>query len=288
MPQIFAWAKPDAFAGHDWPHKRAYLQVGWFVVRAVFYFAILFGLALLLRRWAEVPEEQPGAAPRIFSALRGLSGAGAVGYFFCMQFASTDWVHSLEPEWYSTMFVVIFAASQFLSALALMTWFVTFFARREPYAAFLTTKQLHDLGNLLLAFVIFWAYVSFSQFMLIWMGNLPREISWYLHRRAGGWPWVALFLAVFQFFIPFALLLSRAAKRHYQTLGPIAALIFLANIVNVYWHVIPSVHAGPMGIPWLECAAFIGLGGLWTGTFLFWVNRRPLVPLYLKAEALHG
>ena len=196
-----------------------------------------------------------------------------IAYFAVMLFASTDWVLSLEPQWYSTMFVVIFAIDHFLAALALAIWVVT---RLAPSVVPLTTKQLHDLGNLLLAFVIFWAYVTFSQFLIIWSGNLPREISWYLHRSTGGWPRSTVALVLFQFAVPFVLLLSRAAKRHGVILGPIAALVFLANAVHVWWLIAPSFQTGGIRFPFLELAAFVGIGGLWFAMFLGFLKERML------------
>ncbi len=192
-----------------------------------------------------------------------------------MLFASTDWVMSLEPQWYSTIFVVIFAIDHFLSALALAVWVA---ARLARFDAPLSTKQLHDLGNLLLAFVIFWAYVTFSQFLIIWSGNLPREISWYLDRSVGGWPRVTVALVVIQFAVPFVLLLSRAAKRHRTVLAPIAALIFLANAMHVWWLIAPSFQPHGVLIPFFECAAFIGLGGVWMGMFLGFLKERSFAP----------
>jgi hypothetical protein len=267
LHDLFPWTRPETFAGHDWPHKRAFLQPVWFIVRSVACFALLCPLAWLVRRWAS----QPDAPQRVGSGLRGLSGVGAVAYFVLMVFASTDWVMSLQPEWYSTMFVVIFAATQFLSALALAivlagsigSWWLA----ESP-----TTKQLHDLGNLLLAFVIFWAYVTFSQFMLIWMGNLPREISWYLHRRSSGWITLTILLATFQFAMPFALLLLRVMKRHRNLLAPLAAIVLLATVLNMYWLVEPAWHPEGPHFPWLEVVAFIGIGGIWSATFLALLN----------------
>jgi len=290
LGDIFEWARPGAFAEHHWPHKARYLTVTGFVLRTFGYFGLVLGLVAALRFFAKEQEEQEFRSERTRSLLAGISGLGMVAYAGSMLFASTDWVMSLQPEWYSTMFGVIFMISGFLAALALSIGVMTLVDRREPLAGILGTKSFHDLGNLLLAFVIFWIYVSFSQFLLIWSGNLPREISWYLKRRGGGWEYVALVLALLQFAIPFALLLSRAAKRHPQRLGPIAWLVFGASALNAYWMVIPTFQPGVLGRLWLSIAAFVGLGGLWCAAFLWLLKQRPLLlpSAVTPPEGRHG
>lgn len=274
MSGVFPWAATHGLTELS-PHKRAYLQVPWFIVRAAGYFVILGGLAYFLRRGAHDPARGSATA---------WSGGGIVAYAICMLFASTDWVVSLEPRWFSTMLLVIVMAWQFLAALALSVVGVTAFAP----AGSVTPKQFHDLGNLLLAFVTFWIYISFSQFLIIWSGNLPREISWYLSRSAGGWQYMALALAVLQFGLPFALLLSRAAKRHPQRLLPIAALILLASVLNVFWLIVPSFRPTGFRVHWLDAAAFFGVGGIWVGAFLGFSKERLFQPMLATQEVARG
>jgi hypothetical protein len=285
MHDLFPWSRPDAIQTPAWVHKHAYLNTPFFAIRTMFYFAAVITMALLLRRWSTQQDEgSPLAARR----LRVLSGGGLVLYVLCMNFASTDWVMSLEPEWYSTIFVVIFMAGQFLSALALMTALLAVFSGHGSLAESLPTKVFHDLGKMLLAFVIFWIYVSFSQFLVIWSGNLPKEISWYLHRSAGGWQWVALVLMLSQFFIPFALLLSRDAKRQKFRLAMIAVLIVVASVLNIFWLVAPSFHPTRCSVHWMDLAELLALGGIWSFTFIFFLKRRPLLPLPLMESMPHG
>lgn len=274
LGHIFIWARPETLAA-DWPHKRQYLTVPWFAVRAVVYLAVLIPFPILLRRCGD-PAVQ-----------RRLSAIGILTYAACTLFASTDWIMSLEPQWYSTMLVVITMASQFLAALALTGVVVTTLSRQDPMLRLLTPKHLHDLGNLLLAFVTFWIYVSFAQYLIIWSGDLPREISWYLHRSSGGWQFVALVLAVTQFALPFALLLSRAAKRHHRRLLPIACLVFGASAINVFWLITPTFSPRAVRAQWLDLAAFAGLGGIWMGAFLGFLKRQPLVAPIVSAEVAH-
>ena len=285
---LFPWSRSDAVSALAiLRHKHAYLNLPFFAARACFYFATLGTLAFLLRRLS-IACDKAGDRALCVKWISRLSGGGLVFYVLCMNFASTDWVMSLEPDWYSTIFVVILMSGQFLSALALMTALLALLAGREPFAAVITAKHFHDLGNLLLTFVIFWIYVSFSQFLIIWSGNLPKEISWYLHRSVGGWKWVALFLMLFQFLAPLSLLLLRAAKRKRERLGAIAAMIVLANVVNVYWLVAPAFHPQGIRIHWLDFATLIAVGGFWTSMFLCFLRRQPLLPLNSEEELCHA
>lgn len=280
---LYPWLQAGIAATHPgWIHKSGYLNLPFFIIRAVFYFTTLGTLAFLLRKLS-IRSDGPKPAFSV-KQLSCLSGGGLVFYVLCMNFASTDWVMSLEPDWYSTIFVVIFMAGQFLSALALMTVLLALFANHKPFAGAITSKLFHDLGNLLLAFVIFWTYVSFSQFLITWAGNLPKEIGWYLHRDTGGWLKVVWLLALFGFFAPVALLLLRSAKRQRGRLAAIAVLILMANLVNVYWLVMPAFSPEQVRLHWLDFAALIAIGGLWTGTFLWILNRQPLLPREIEEE----
>jgi hypothetical protein len=250
---IFPWAAPDFWKTHELPHHQAYLQPAWFWLRALVYFAVIGGLAFLSRR-------RPSVA---------LSSLGLVAFFLGMNFASTDWLMSLEPEWHSTIFGVIFMSNQFLSALALCASTALLI---NPPGGF-SAATLRDIGNLLLAFVVFSAYLTFSQFLIIWSGNLPPEISWYMHRRSGGWPWVALVLGLCQFLLPFALLLSRALKQKPHVLTGIALFILLMNAVHWFWLVVPAWHPEGIALHWLDVAAFLGLGGIWLNAYLWQLGR---------------
>jgi predicted small integral membrane protein len=262
--QIYPWTDRELFLHHEWPHKEAYLSLPYFAIRAAIYFGIFVLLGALLRRWS---APRPGLAEeRRALRLRQTSCAGLILYFVSMNFAATDWVVSLTPQWYSTMFSVILMIGQFLSALAFVIVLVCVLGAREPFAGMLTPKHLHDLGNLLLAFVVFWAYVSFAQFLLIWSGNLPREISWYLPRLSGGWQYVALALFLVQFLVPFALLLSREAKRDPRRLGRVAMLVLAANALNTYWLTAPSF--APARFTWLDPVLFAAIGAAWIALFL--------------------
>jgi hypothetical protein len=288
---VFPWTDPGVLA--DAPHKRAYFTVPWFTVRTLLCFAVLTPLAFRMRFWS-TREDESSITTDPAAHLRALGAGGLVAYALCMIIASTDWVMSLEPTWYSTMFVVILGITQLLTALAGAIAFITLLPDRAGYAALFDTKRLRDLGNLLMAFVIFWTYVSFSQFLIIWAGNLPREISWYLHRSSPGWRAVVIALALLQFAIPFALLLSRQLKRHRRKLTVVALLVFFMNVVNVAWMILPSFPATDLSLLLLCATAFVGMGGVWAYVFLGAFKNRPLLPriaqesIEVEKEVVHA
>ena len=277
MQDVFPWAGTDLLA-HA-PHKKVYLTVPWFTVRTLLCFGLLLPMALRMRYWSD-REDRTLMVPEPAGKLRALGAGGLVLYSVCMLVASTDWVMSLETQWYSTMFVVIFAIGQLLTALAGAIAFVILVPERTGYASLFSTKCLRDLGNLLMAFVIFWTYVSFGQFLIIWSGNLPREISWFLHRSSPGWQAVVGLLALLQFAVPLALLLSRATKSHPRRLAGVALLVFAMNVLNVIWLVVPSFGALDWKMLLLCVPAWVGLGGVWVAAFLHYFQKRAPLPRF--------
>jgi hypothetical protein len=259
---VFPWAARELFADGHSPHKAAYLQPPWFALRSCVYLGLTSVLAWPLSsgRWPGLDRKQ------------ALSAGGLVAYFAVMLFAASDWILSLEPKFYSSMAVVELATSQFLPALAWMIFVALTFDLcggiwdRE--------KQQRDLGNLLLAFVIFSAYISFSQFLIIWSGNLPREIGWYLHRSHGWWPTVAAVLATTQLGVPFVILLSRAAKRRTSILAAVALLVFCANLVHVWWLTGPSFDRDGHSSLLSTAVMTAAIGGFWLWLFCWHFRRR--------------
>lgn len=279
MRSLYTWTNREVVAESAvLQSKTAYLNVPFFIARAVIYFAIWIVLALLLRRWSL--EQDRTADPDLTRRLRLISKAGLVLYVLSITFASVDWVMSLEPEWYSTIYGMIFITGQGLEALALAIAVTILLADRTPLAQFVNAARLRDLGNLLLTFVMLWAYVAFSQFIIIWSGNLPEEVIWYVHRTTGGWQWIGLFLILFQFFLPFFLLLFRFNKRSPRVLASIAVGIMLVYLVNVFWLVLPAFRQTGLSISWLDVVAPIAIGGIWLGVFLWYLQGKPLLPLH--------
>lgn len=285
---LYAWAQPDVVAADETlQHKAAYLNVPFFVIRAVVCFAVWIGLAYFLNHWSARwdLEAHPGSARRF----RMLSAPGLGLYGLTVTFASIDWVMSLEPHWYSTIYPVLFAVSQVLAAFAFVVAVVVLLGSRRPLADVISPGLLRDLGNLLLAFVMFWAYVSVSQFLLIWMANLPEEIPWYLRRTRGGWQWLAILLIVAHFILPFVLLLSRDVKENRRTLVFVAGLILVMRFLDLLWWIEPAFpHQGQYFFWLLDVAALVGLGGVWSLWFLRQLQQRPLLPTHgpFLAEAM--
>ncbi len=288
---LYEWARPEVIAADEvLKEKSLYLNVPFFLARAVLYFSIWAGLAYFLNRWSL--EQDRTAEPRIARRLQLLSSGGIVLYALTITFASIDWVMSLEPHWYSTIFGVLFMGGQGLSALAFVIGVAVLLSDRKPMAGVLTPSHFHDLGKLLLAFVMLWAYFAFSQFLIIWSGNIAEEIPWYLHRLTTGWQWVGLVLIVFHFAVPFIVLLSRANKRNVRALGVIAAGVIVMRMVDLFWIIGPENHQHGLSVHWLDVVTPLAVGGIWLAAFVTQLSNRPLLPIndpYL-ADALghHG
>jgi hypothetical protein len=283
MREIYSWANGALGETGAYHHKAQWLNIPFFTARSIFYLALLVTIALLLRRWSLAQSNAKIVPTRI----RTLSATGLIAYVLCMNFASVDWAMSLDPQWYSTIFVIIFVTGHFLGALAFLTALLAWEARDQSLGDAIPAKVFNDLGSMLLAFVIFWTYVAFSQYLIIWSGNLPKEIDWYLQRSQGGWKWFAVALLTVQFLLPFALLLSRAAKRNKQRLFVICVVILLANILANFWLVAPSFHPTGIHVHWLDATVWLALGGFWCALFLRFVERRPWLPRELLEESDH-
>jgi hypothetical protein len=281
LPDLYLWARPEAVAGDPLlQQKSAYLNLPFFIARAVLYFAVWISVSLRLTSWSAEQDQRSGSAlDRSFvERLQTLSGPGLVLYGLTVTFSSIDWVMSIEPKWYSSIYGMIFMVSNGLIALAFVIGVVYFLARREPLARVSQPWVFQDLGNLLLAFVMLWAYTSFSQFLIIWIENLAHEIPWYLHRLAGGWGVLAVALAALKFALPFVLLLSRAMKQKAQALCAVAALVVAMQWLEMWWFVAPTFHPHGLALHWTTVLAPLGIGGIWFGMFLGQLQGRPLLP----------
>ncbi len=276
---LYAWMNdPSLTARNSWYLHTSGLT-GW-IARWILYFAIWIGIAFTLIRRGDQQDQPLPAGTWI--RFQGLSGIGLVIYALTLSFAVVDWVMSLDPQWGSTIYGLIFIAGQGLSALAFGVVMLTLFTRYSPFREIIKPMQFHDIGKLMLAFVMLFAYFSFSQWLIIWAGNLPDEISWYLHRIRGGWGVVALIIILFHFALPFALLLSRERKRAGRRLIGLALFLMFMRVVDIYWYVVPNfAHAqGHFYLSIWYVVAPLAVGGLWLTYFFYNLRQRPLLPLY--------
>ncbi|HEY3383658.1 MAG TPA: hypothetical protein VGK32_17985 [Vicinamibacterales bacterium] len=277
LPQIYEWTDTRAMmADPVLSRKVAYLNVPFFVTRAAIYFVAWLALAHFLDRWSGAQDRT--GDPRLAVRMRKLSGGGIVLLGFTVTFAAFDWVMSLEPHWFSTIFGLLFLGGQGLGAMAFVIAIAYLLSRRPEFGRVLAPTILNDLGNLLLAFVMIWAYLSFSQLLIIWAGNLPEEIPWYLHRIAGGWNYIAIVLAVFYFAVPFLVLLGRNNKRQHYRLTIVAVGIIIARVFDVFFLIAPEFYRDHLSVHWLDLTALVGLGGLWLTMFIWRLGARPLLP----------
>jgi hypothetical protein len=291
LPTLYKWATPEA-AGDEIIHqKAAYLNVPFFSVRAVIFFAIWGVLIYLLNRWSREQDERPaqpiGPVDRRF---RVLSGPGLVLYVVTITFMSVDWVMSLDAHWYSTIFGVLMIGGQGLSTMAFTIVVLASLVRFEPMSGVASADRFHDLGKLMFAFLMLWAYFSVSQLLIIWSANLPEEIPFYLERLHGPWYPVSVTLLLGQFALPFLLLLSQNFKRNPRTVRTIAIWILAMRVVDITWTIGPVFREGS-GLSWLDFAMVMAMGGLWLGVFFRTLAGRALVPVrdpYFKEVMAHG
>jgi hypothetical protein len=242
------------------------------------YFVVWGLLAYGLSAWSRQQDQQydEGRAAR----LRGVSALGLILLFLTTTFAAVDWGMSLAPHWFSTIYGVLFIVGAALSALSFTIVLLARLSAEEPFQSALQPVTVHDLGKLLLAFTMLWAYFNVSQFIIIWSANLPEEITWYLVRTTNGWRMVTIGLVIVHFVLPFVILLSRTVKRRPGALATVAAALLLARVVDVYWMIVPAFHEGGFALCWLDVAAFLAVGGLFVGLAIRQLGGRSLVPLH--------
>jgi hypothetical protein len=273
-----AWLyAPSSGEGQLSEFQKSYLTLGWFEIRAVIYFAVWLMLMFLFNRWSK--EQDANREDRALRLrFKMFAGPGIVLYVFVMSFAAIDWVMSLSPHWASTIYGFLFVVGQLISSMSLMIAVLVLLSQNGPMEGLIQSRHLHDLGKLLLAFVMLWAYFGFSQLLIIWSGNLPEEISFYRTRLYGGWGVVAVIVLIFHFFVPFFLLLSRDLKRNARALPKIALWLIFMRLVDLYWLTRPEFTSN--AIPSLmDIAAILALAGLWLFVFARNLKSEPLLPL---------
>jgi hypothetical protein len=292
VKELFVWARPEAVrADPILLAKSSYLNVPFFWIRAAILFAVWIGLAALLNRWSA--EQDATDDPAIGIRLQRISAPGLILYAATTFFASVDWLMSLQPHWYSSIFGMAFMVGHGLSAMAVVLLAVRHLAHTEPFSRATSRFVFRDLGNLQFMFLMLWGYVTFSQLIIVWSGNLPEEISWYLPRLHTSWKLVSLFILLAYFAAPFLLLLSRRVKEDIRFLSRVAGWVLAMRVIDMIWLVEPVFHPGGIALPVLDFAAPIGIGGIWTAFFLRELDRRPLLAIHdprmeLAMEVRHG
>jgi len=296
---LYPWTVAEVASEHVVKHKEAYLNIPFFLGRTVFYFAMWFMLAYFLNKYSlqQDTEPDPRARRSLKEKLQTVSGPGILLFGLTVSFAAIDWVMSLEPEWFSTIYGLLIMVGWGLTALAFAIVTTVMLAKTKHLEHVYQPRHFHDHGKLLLAFVMLWAYFSFSQFLIIWSGNLPEEIPWYMRRLFGGWGYVAVALVIFHFALPFVLLLSRDLKRHGRSLVMVALLVLFLRVVDLFWTIAPSAlampqshgggaagggHGGGLGAVLIYALNFIipaFIGGIWVWWYARELRKRPLLPL---------
>jgi len=288
MTTLYPWTHADHVAADEaMRHKAPYMNTAMFLVRVLIYFAGWLTIATLLNKWSEAQDRGDVAAN---TRLQRLSGGGLVFYALSVTSAGIDWIMSLNPHWYSTMFGFLMMGGQGVSALSFAIVIGTFLVKREPMADVLRPPHFHDLGKLLFAFIMLWTYFSFSQYLLVFAANLIEEIPYTITRINNGWQYLALFLVAFHFAVPWLLLLSRDLKRNPHRLVVVAMWMLFMRFADLFMmvspefastggnlHLLEGEHVSHFFVHWLDVAAPLAIGGIWVWMFLTQLRQRPLV-----------
>jgi hypothetical protein len=288
LKYLYPWTHADLVASNDYlRHKQGYLNIPFFLARMVIYFALWLFWGLRVNRMADRQDET--GDPTLRERMRAFSAPGLLIFVLCATFAYIDWILSADAQFYSTVYGAMILIGDVVQTFALTILTMILVSRGDRFGGRINAKILHDLGNLMFAFVIFWTYLSASQLIIVWPANLPQELVWYLDRVNGFWKVLATVVALSMFAIPFLALLSQARKRDPRRLMRVAIWLLVARAVDIFWIVAPTFRnvssssllhtSGGFAIYWTDFAAFFGLGGIWLYVFLGQLRRRPLLPL---------
>jgi hypothetical protein len=277
MHDLYHWTHEEAVAQDIvLQHKEPYLNVPFFLIRAVLYFAIWGVASHLLIRWSN--EQDASGDQTLLDKIRQVSGPGIVVFALSMTFASFDWIMSTDPHWFSTLYGVMMIVDAGGAAMAFLIMMMTCLRHYPPFSTLASSDRFYDWGKLLLAFTLLWFYMMLSQFLIIWAANLPEENPWYVHRIHGGWEVVTVVLVLCRFVIAFFLLLSIPRKKDPRRLVRVAAFIFAMHWLDMYWHIVPNFHGEGFHFSVLDIALPAGLGGVWFFFLLRRLKARPLIP----------
>ena len=297
MTYIYEWTHLPDDPIVKW--KQPYLSVEWFIIRAVLYFILLGVMTYLLNNWSLKQDQAKdyATAVKMGEDASKFSGPTMVFYVLVVSFAAIDWVMTLDPHWYSTIWGLLFAAGWALSFFCFAVAILAALSDKAPMNRILGSRHFQDIGKLMLALVMVWAYFNFSQFLIIWSGNLPEETKWYLTRWEGTWKVIGILLIFFHFAFPFLVLLSRDIKRNAKWLSMLAVFILVMRLIDMYYLIGPSPtlashgHEVPFHLSWMDFVAPVAVGGIWLWWFFGEMLKRPLVPVndpYFENAVAHG
>jgi len=287
---LYLWARLEVVALDPLlQHKAIYLNENSWVIRSIFYLAVWMVTARSLIILSRREDEDPGG-PSEFR-LQQLAPVGLILYVLTVTFASMDWGMSLEPHWISTIYGLVFIMGQAIIGLALSVLTLATFRESREIREVLVPAHFHDIGTLTFAFVMLWAYMALSQFLIIWSANIPEEVHWFQHRLHGGWEYLGLFVIAFQFIFPFFALLSRTVKRNPEVLAKVAIALLAVRVVDMYWTIVPSLYPHSIHFHLLDICALAGLGGVWVSRYLDNLASSELFPDHIASQlegAKHG
>jgi hypothetical protein len=283
MHKLYIWARPldpiqdKHLREHLQDITKTYLTTNGFIVRAVFYFAIWNLLSFLLTKWSKQTDN--ANTPDNTGRFKAVAGPGLILYGFTISFAAIDWVMSLDPSWISTIFGLVILIGEVLSAMCFAVVVERILYNYKPMSEMLKPDFVHDHGKWMLVFIMVWAYFNFSQWLIIWAGNLPSEITFYITRLNGGWGYIGLILVLFHFAIPFTILLSRPFKRDIRKLVWLAVWLLLMRYVDLFWIIEPN-FSKTLNLTWADVVVPVAIGGFWLAYFFRNLGALPLLPAY--------
>ena len=276
--ELYEWSHHEAVAQDallQW--KAPFLNVPFFLIRAAIYFSVWSAIAVMYYRVSR--RQDASGDPALSARLRLVAGPCIIVLAITQTFASIDWIMSLTPHWYSTMFGVYFFAGSFVGFIALLSVLAVSMRGWGLLDTAVTPEHLHDVGKFLFAFTCFWAYIGFSQFFLVWYANLPEETVWFRARLEGSWKAVSMLLIVGHFAAPFLYLMGRAVKRRGWTLGLGGAWLLLMHYIDLYWQIMPTLHPSGFTLSLLDIAALLTVGGCFVAAAAWLMRRQALVPV---------
>ena len=278
LGELYDWSDPATVAADPLLQKKSgYMNPGFFLARMVCYFAVWFILATLLYRTSI--KQDAGFHPSQPERMRRISAPGIILFALTITLAAFDWLMSLDPHWYSTIFGVYVFVGSFVAALSFIILLAIYLRGKGIMAKEITVEHYHDLGKLLFAFVVFWTYIAFSQYFLIWYANIPEETLWFHERWEGTWRYVSLLIVFGHFVLPFLTLITRGAKRNLKVLKFIGAWILFVHWVDLHWIVMPNFHHHGVHLSWMDLTTMLGVGGIFFWIFWSKFSAQPITPV---------